>query len=232
MGPDGPARQLQSAGSTTCCRPSLGRGPPSHRCAHDAPPWRTARAPACRHEAAARSRLTAIESSFPGCARQPPATHGVQPDVRLRCGREAQASGSSSTWVVDGTTWSGTASTARMVPKDSSRSGRRWAANLPAHQRCRRMDSTSHDGGPSHRRAQQLQRWPMQFVMSSSMVTAHEWAASAELVQPWSVRGSPRSDIAYERFVAVSTLPLMEPPSAGGRRCGVWCASVRADTRG
>ena len=140
VGPSGPARQLRSAGSTTCCRPSLGRGPPSHRCAHSAPPWRTARAPACRHEAAARSRLTAIESSFPGCARQPPATHGVQPDVRLRCGREAQASGSSSTWVVDQTTWSVTASTARMVPKDCSHWGRQWTAHLPAHQRGRGMD--------------------------------------------------------------------------------------------
>ena len=147
MGPGGPARQLRSAGSTTFCRPSLGRGPPSHRCAHNAPPWRTARAPACRHEAAARSRLTAIESSFPGCARQPPATHGVQPDVRLRCGREAQASGSSSTWVVDGTAWSGMASTAAMVPKDLSHCRLRRAPHLPAHQRCRRMDSTSHVWG-------------------------------------------------------------------------------------
>ena len=169
MGPGGPARQLRSAGSTTCCRPSLGRGPPSHRCAHDAPPWRTARAPACRHEAAARSRLTAIESSFPGCARQPPATHGVQPDVRLRCGREAQASGVISTWVVDRTTWSGTASTVRMVPKDLSHWGPRWAQHLPAHQRGRWMDGAAQARGPSHGRALQLQRWPMRFL------GAHTW---------------------------------------------------------
>ena len=45
------------------------------------------------------------------------------------------------------------------------------------------------------------------------MVAGHEWAAAAELVQPGSVRGALNSRRACERFVRVSTLPLMEPPS-------------------
>ena len=124
----------------------------------------TARAPACLHEVAAGCHLTAIESSFHRRSRQPPATHRVQPVVRLRCGQEAHAGGGCGTCLVDVADWRGMASTATMVPKDCSRSGRRRAAHLPAHQRCRRMDSTSHVWGPSHRRAQQLQRWPMRFV--------------------------------------------------------------------
>ena len=51
---------------------------------------------------------------------------------------------------------------------------------------------------------------------SSSMVTAHEWAAAAELVQPGSVRGAPNSHVACERVVAVSCGPLVEPPSMAG----------------
>ena len=57
----------------------------------------------------------------------------------------------------------------------------------------------------------------------SRMRRGHEWAASAELVQPWSVRGSPRSDIAYERFVRVSSEPLMEPPCGRGPRAQKNC---------
>ena len=36
--------------------------------------------------------------------------------------------------------------------------------------------------------------------------------AAAELVQPGSVRGAPSSRPAYERFVRVLTVPLVEPP--------------------
>ena len=46
----------------------------------------------------------------------------------------------------------------------------------------------------------------------SHMVAAHEWVASAELVQPGSVRGSLNSRPACERFVRVSSTPLVEPP--------------------
>ena len=164
MGPSGPARQLGSAGSTTCCRPSLERGPPSHRRSPAVAAGLTARAPACSHEVAARCHLTAIESSFHRCARQPPATHGVQPVVRLRCGQEARAGGGCTTCLVDGATWRAMASTATMVPKDCSLWSPPRAAHLPAHQRGRWMDGAAHVWGPSHRRRQQLQRWPMRFV--------------------------------------------------------------------
>ena len=164
VGPGGPARRLGSAGSTTGCRPSLGRGPPSHRRSPAAAAGWTARAPACCHETAACCRLAAIESSFHRGSRQPPATHGVQPVVRLRCGQEAHAGGGCSTCLVDGADWRGMASTTTIVPKDLGHWSPPCAPHLPTHQRSRWMDSTSHDEGPSHRRALQLQRCSMRFV--------------------------------------------------------------------
>ena len=123
-----------------------------------------ARAPACCHDTAACCRLAAIESSFHRRSRQPPATHGVQPVVRLRCGQEARAGGGCTTCLVDGATWRAMASTRVMVPKDCNHSGRWRAAHLPAHQRGRWMDGALQVRGPSHGRALQLQRWPMRFV--------------------------------------------------------------------
>ena len=164
VGPGRPARRLGSPGSTTCCRPSLERGPPSHRRSPAAAAGWTARAPACCHETAACCRLAAIESSFHRRSRQPPATHGVQPVVRLHCGQEARAGGGCSTCIVDGADWRGMASTATMVPKDLSHWSPPCALYLPTHQRGRWMDGAAHVWGPSHRRRQQLQRWPMRFV--------------------------------------------------------------------
>ena len=112
--------------------------------------------------------------------------------VVARGGRAVWAS----TYFVDGASWRGMASTYMMVPKDCSRSGRRRAAHLPAHQRARGMDGAAQVRGPSHRRAQQLQRCSNLDAIRgrSHMVAAHEWVAAAELVQPGSVRGAPRSD--------------------------------------
>ena len=67
----------------------------------------------------------------------------------------------------------------------------------------------------------------------SSMVAGHEWAAAAELVQPGSVRGAPNSRPAYERFVRVSSQPLMEPPTHGrapGQSRGRGCVARRSGT--
>ena len=164
MGPGGPARQRGSAGSTTNRRPDLERGPSRASVHTEAWARRTARAPARRHATAARCRLAAMKNSFQRSVQWSPAIHREQPVGRLRGGCARRATGVSNTWFVDQASWRGMASTSMMVPNDSSRSGRRRAANLPAHQRCRRMDSTSHVWGPSHRRAQQLQRWPMRFV--------------------------------------------------------------------
>ena len=80
--------------------------------------------------------------------------------VVARGGRAVWAS----TYFVDGASWRGMASTYMMVPKDCSRSGRRRAAHLPAHQRARGMDGAAQVRGPSHRRAQQLQRCSMRFI--------------------------------------------------------------------
>ena len=141
---------LGSAGSTTCCRPSLGHGPSSHRRSPAVAAGWTARAPACCHEVAARCHLTAIDSSFHRRARQPPATHGVQPVVRLRCGQEAHAGGGCSTCLVDGADWRGMASTTTIVPKDLGHWSPPCAPHLPTHQRSRWMDGASHVWGPSH----------------------------------------------------------------------------------
>ena len=148
MGPGGPARQRWSAGSTTNRRPDLERGPSWASVQHtEAWARRTARAPAHRHATAARCRLAAIKNSFQRSVQWSPAIHREQPVGRLRGGCARRATGVSNTWFVDQASWRGMASTSMMVPNDSSRSGRRRAANLPAHQRCRRMDSTSHDEG-------------------------------------------------------------------------------------
>ena len=123
--------------------------------------------------------------------------HGVQPVVRLRCGQEAHAGGGCSTCLVDGADWRGMASTTTIVPKDLGHWSPPCAPHLPTHQRSRLMDGASHVWGPSHRRAQQLQRWPMRFV------SAHIWwpltngPRQPSLCSPWSVRGSPRSTIAH-----------------------------------
>ena len=87
VGPGRPARRLGAAGSTTNRRPDLERGPSRASVHTEAWAQRTARAPACCHGTAACCRLAAIESSFHRGSRQPPATHGVQPVVRLHCGR-------------------------------------------------------------------------------------------------------------------------------------------------
>ena len=115
-----------------------------------------AQAPACCHDTAACCRLAAIESSFHCRSRQPPATHGVQPVVRLRCGQEAHAGGGCSTCLVDGADWRGMASTATMMPKDLSHWSPPCAPHLPTHQRgrwaagARRLRWTRGGGGQLH----------------------------------------------------------------------------------
>ena len=91
--------------------------------------------------------MAAIKNSFQRSVQWSPAIHREQPVGRLRGGCARRACGVSCTWFVDGASWRGMASTRVMVPKDCNRSGRWRAAHLPAHQRCRWMDSVSHDEG-------------------------------------------------------------------------------------
>ena len=147
VGPCGPARRRKSAGSTTNRRPDLERGPSRASVHTEAWARRTARAPAHRHATAARCRLAAIKNSFQRSVQWSPAMHREQPVGGLRGGSARRAGGGCSTCLVDGATWRARASTATMVPKDCSRSGRRRAAHLPAHQRGRGMDGVPHDEG-------------------------------------------------------------------------------------
>ena len=62
-------RRRRAAGSTICRGPDLERGPVRAQAHTAVAPQSAARAPARRHAAAARCRLAAIESMFPGSVR-------------------------------------------------------------------------------------------------------------------------------------------------------------------
>ena len=164
MGPGGPARQRGSAGSTTNRRPDLERGPSRASVHTEAWARRTARAPVRRHATAARCRLAAMKNSFQRSVQWSPAMHREQPVGGLRGGSARWARGVSTTCFVDRASWRGMASTYMMVPKDCSRSGRRRAAHLPAHQRARGMDGASHVWGTDPARGRgrtvALMLWP------------------------------------------------------------------------
>ncbi len=198
-------------------RPDLGRGPLRASAHTEAWAWRAARAPACRHDTAARCCLAAIGSSFHRRSRQPPATHRVQPVVRLRCGQEARAGDGCSTCRVDRADWRGMASTATMVPKDLSHWSPRCASHLPTHQRSRWMDGASHVWGSNAARARGRSAAPSCRRHAPACRPCRRREKVGGRLSSSSARRSPRSDIAYERFVAISTLPLSwEPPGCTG----------------
>jgi len=118
----------------------------------------------------------------------------------------------SCTWFVDGASWRGMASTRVMVPKDCNRSGRWRAAHLPAHQRGRWMDGTLQARGPSHGHALQLQRWPMRFICAPACWPQMSRSRQPSLCSPGPREGPRGRTMESERFVADSSLPLMEPP--------------------
>ena len=163
-----------------------------------------------RHGHGGRRELLPAATLLPSAAAWQPsrtassaASNGLLPctESSLWVGCVVVARGERAVWAstcfVDGASWRGMASTYMMVPKDCSRSGRRRAAHLPAYQRARGMDGAAHVEGPSHGRALRTcsaARCDSCERVSSSMLASHEWVASAELVQPGSVRGAPRSD--------------------------------------
>ena len=186
---------------------------PSRASAHsEAWAWRAARAPARRHAAAKRCRLAAIKNSFQRSAQWSPAMHREQPAGGLRGGSARRASSVGKhlfrrSGKLEGHGEHQHDGAEGLQPLGPSAG--RAPASTPTRSRDGRHPARLGPLSPSRAAAPGLADAIRE---SSSMVTAHEWAAAAELVQPWSVRGSPRSDSAYERFVAVSSGPLTEPP--------------------
>ena len=139
VGPYGSARWPGAPGSTVSGRPDLVRGLSGHRRHTEAGTRCTARAPACHHATAELCCLTAIDTTSKGSVRQPPATHGAQPAVGLRCVRAGWAGAVSSTCFVDEACWSCMPSTTRMVSKASITWGEQRVPSVPTLQRRRGM---------------------------------------------------------------------------------------------
>ena len=196
MGPGRPARQRWSASSTTNRRPDLGCGPSRASAHYEAWAWRAGRAPQSCHATAKLCRLADIKNSFQRSVQWSPAIHREQPVGRLRGGCARRACGVSCTLFVDGASWRamGMASTRVMVPKDCNHSGRWRAAHLPAHQRGRWMDGALQVRGPLSRARAAPPALADANHLCSSMLAPDVQAAAAELVQPGTARGAPRSD--------------------------------------
>ena len=156
--------------------------------------------------------MAAIKNSFQRSVQWSPAIHREQPVGRLRGGCARRACGVSCTLFVDGASSRAMASTRVMVPKDCNHSGRWRAAHLPAHQRGRWMDGTLQARGPSHGRALQLQRWPMRFICAPACWPQMSRSRQPSLCSPGPREGPRGRTMESERFVADSSLPLMEPP--------------------
>ena len=139
VGPYGSARWPGAPGSTVSGRADLVRGLSGHRRHTEAGTQCTARAPACHHATAELCRLAAIDTTSTGSVRQPPATHGAQPAVGLRCVRAGWAGAVSSTCFVDEACWSSMPRTTRMVSKDPITCGEQWVPSVPTLQRRRGM---------------------------------------------------------------------------------------------
>ena len=124
----------------------------------------TGRAPACPHATAKQSRVASTERWSISSAQRPPATHGEQVAVRLRCVRAGRAVSGSGAWLVVVVAPSSMASTARMGPKPASHGSHHWPPQVLILQRRRWMDEQRPWQGPSHGRALQLQSSPMRFL--------------------------------------------------------------------
>ena len=86
-----------------------------------------------------KCRARAQESTSKGSVGQPPATHGAQSAVGLRCVRAGWAGAVSSTCFVDEACWSSMPRTTRMVSKDPITCGEQWVPSVPTLQRRRGM---------------------------------------------------------------------------------------------
>ena len=139
VGPYSSARQPGAPGSTVISHPDLMHSLSGHRRHTEAGTRCTARAPACHHATAELCRLAAIDTTSTGSVRQPPATHGAQPAVGLRCVRAGWAGAVSSTCFVDEACWSSMPRTTRMVSKASITWGEQRVPSVPTLQRRRGM---------------------------------------------------------------------------------------------
>ena len=168
---------------------------PSRASAHsEAWAWRAARAPARRHAAPMRCRLAAIKNSFQRSVQWSPAMHREQPVGGLRGGSARRASGvgkhlfrrrgeleGHGEHLHDGAEG--------LQPLGPSAG--RAPASTPTRSRDERRCASSGPLSPSRAAAPALLD---AIHLCSSMLAPDVQVAAAELVQPGSVRGAPRSD--------------------------------------
>ena len=160
----GSATSPWAAGSTFGRPTDLGRGALQQRRSTVVGTGCTGRAPACPHATAKQSRVASTERWSISSAQRPPAAHGEQVAVRLRCVRAGRAVSGSGAWSVVAVPPSSMASTARVGLKPASHGSHHWPPQVLILQRRRWMDAAAHAWVPSHGRALQLQSSPMRFV--------------------------------------------------------------------
>ena len=136
----GSATSPWAAGSTFQRATNLGRGAHQQRCGTVVGTGCTGRAPARPHATAKQSRLAATERWSISSAQRPPAAHGEQVAVRLRCVRAGRAVSGSGAWSVVAVAPSSMASTARMGLKPASHGSHHWPPEVLILQRRRWMD--------------------------------------------------------------------------------------------
>ena len=147
----GSATSPWAAGSTFQRATNLGRGAHQQRCGTVVGTGCTGRAPARPHATAKQSRLAAIERWSISSAQRPPAAHGEQVAVRLRCVRAGPAVSGSGAWSVVAVPPSSMASTARVGLKPASHGSHHWPPRVLTLQRRRWMDAAAPMAGPLSR---------------------------------------------------------------------------------